>query len=210
MKKKDIEEIFIRFAKSKPDPKIELFHTNSYTLLVAVILSAQSTDKGVNIATTNLFTVADTPEKMILLGEEKLKNYIKTIGLYNSKARNIIAMSELLVKNHASNVPNSLESLQKLPGVGPKSANVILNSIFSKPTIAVDTHVFRVSNRIGFCKTTTPNDTEIKLNKTIPTKWKMKAHHWLVLHGRYVCIARKPKCNQCIILDLCQYKHKNI
>jgi endonuclease-3 len=202
-KKKNIEEIFTRFAVKKPQPRIELDYYSPYTLLVAVVLSAQSTDKGVNRVTPNLFAVADTPEKMVTLGEENLKNYIKTIGLFNNKARNIIKMSEALIAKHNSEVPATLEELSSLPGVGRKSANVMLNSIFGHPTIAVDTHVFRVSNRIGLCKSKNPLQTEKALVEIIPDKWKPNAHHWLVLHGRYVCKARKPDCHKCLINDLC-------
>ena len=205
MNQKTINEIFYRFSQAKPKPQIELNYQCSYTLLVAVILSAQSTDKGVNRATTALFDIANTPEKMVLLGEEKLKTYIKTIGLFNNKAKNIIAMSEQLVKKHNSNVPKDFEALCALPGVGRKSANVVLNSFFGMPTMAVDVHVFRVSNRIGLCKTKTPLETEMALLKVIPKKWMHYAHHWLVLHGRYVCKARKPECHRCLINDLCEY-----
>ncbi|MCL4165989.1 UNVERIFIED_CONTAM: hypothetical protein GTU68_053679 [Idotea baltica] len=208
MKKSDIEEIFKRFAENKPSPKIELDYDSPFTLLVAVVLSAQSTDKGVNRATPKLFEVADTPEKMAELGEESLKEYIKTLGLFNNKAKSIIAMSKMIIANYGSEVPSTLEELQKLPGVGRKSANVMLNSIWGEATIAVDTHVFRVSNRIGFCKAKNPLQTEMALLKKVPKEWKDRAHHWLVLHGRYVCKARKPECGRCLINDICKFKDK--
>ena len=200
--------MFLIFQESSPQPKIELIHINPYTLLVAVILSAQSTDKGVNKATQSLFQLVQTPAQMVSLGEEKLKLYIKSIGLFNSKASNIIAMSKILCEQFDSMVPDNLADLESLPGVGRKSANVILNSIFGKHTMAVDTHVFRVSNRIGLCKTKTPIATERALNAIIPDKFKLYAHHWLVLHGRYICKAKKPSCATCLIKDLCRYDHK--
>lgn len=205
LNKKNIDELFGRLAEKRPEPKIELDYYSPYTLLVAVILSAQSTDKGVNRVTPNLFNVADTPEAMVALGEERLKEYIRTIGLFNAKARNIIKMSAALVAHHSSQVPDTLAELEKLAGVGRKSANVILNSIFGQPTIAVDTHVFRVSNRIGLCSSSNPLQTEKILEASVPKRWKYYAHHWLVLHGRYVCKARKPECGKCIVNDLCQY-----
>ncbi len=211
MNKKKLNEIFSRFAENKPNPRIELDYTSPYTLLVAVVLSAQSTDKGVNKATPALFEVADTPEKMVNLGLDKLKTYIKTIGLYNAKGANIIALSQMLIDKYSGEVPADFEELQKLPGVGRKSAKVMLHSIWNQPVIAVDTHVFRVSNRIGLCNEKNPLKTELALEKTIPIQWKDKAHHWLVLHGRYVCKARKPECDRCLINDLCDYysKHKS-
>ena len=175
---------------------------------MAVVLSAQSTDKGVNKVTPTLFSVADTPEKMVDLGEEKLKKYIKTIGLFNNKAKAIVAFSKMLIDKFNSEVPSTLKELESLPGVGRKSANVMLNSIWGKSTIAVDTHVFRTSNRIGLCKTNNPLNTELALMKIVPKKWQDKAHHWLVLHGRYVCKARKPECGKCIISDICRFKEK--
>ena len=187
IKTQDIDKIFTRLLKTNPNPKIELNYTTPYTLLIAVILSAQSTDKGVNRITPALFEIANTPKQIVNLGEKKLKDYIKTIGLFNSKAKNIINMSKMLLDEYGGMVPNNFDDLKRLPGVGAKSANVMLNSIFEKPTIAVDTHVFRVSNRIGFCNTRTPEATEKTLLKLIPAKWKKKAHHWLVLHGRYIC-----------------------
>lgn len=208
LKKPEIIEIFSRFRENKPSPRIELNYINPYTLLVAVILSAQSTDKGVNKVTDRLFSVVTTPDEMLALGEDGLKDMIKTIGLYNSKASNIIKMSKMLIDEFESQVPNDYDSLCRLAGVGSKSANVILNSIFGHPTIAVDTHVFRVSNRIGLCKTKTPIETENKLPSIIPDEFKHLAHHWLVLHGRYVCVARSPKCSQCIIREICKFKNK--
>ncbi|MCE2992267.1 MAG: endonuclease III [Candidatus Jidaibacter sp.] len=206
MNKQKINEIFRRFKENKPEPKIELHYSNPYELLVAVVLSAQSTDKGVNKVTPKLFEVAGTPEKMINLGEEALKEHIKTIGLFNNKAKNIIALSKVLVEQFAGEVPSDFETLCKLPGVGRKSANVMLNSIWGHKVIAVDTHVFRVSNRIGLCKTTNVEKTEQELMKSIPDVWKDYAHHWLVLHGRYTCKARKPECDKCLISDLCNTK----
>lgn len=210
MNKRKIEEIFSRFKEKRAEPKIELDYYSPYTLLIAVVLSAQSTDKGVNRVTPSLFEVADTPQKMVDLGLEELKKYIKTIGLYNNKAKNIIALSEALLATYNGEVPEDFEALCKLPGVGRKSANVLLNSLWGHRVIAVDTHVFRVSNRIGLCKTNTPEKTEFALMKVIPEKWRDFAHHWLVLHGRYTCLARKPKCEACLIYDLCEFKEKTI
>lgn len=209
MNKKRIDQIFSIWQKENPEPKTELVFTNNYTLLVAVVLSAQSTDVGVNKATKALFKIADTPEKMLKLGEKNLKKYINTIGLYNGKAANIIKLSEILVKKFNSEVPQDFESLKSLPGVGQKTANVVLNCAFGHHTIAVDTHVFRVANRIGFVDETTPEKTEIALLKNIPKKWQNHAHHWMILHGRYVCKARKPECGNCKIEKLCQFKEKN-
>ncbi len=204
MNRKKIDQIFEIWQKENPHPKTELIYSNNYTLLVAVVLSAQSTDIGVNKATKALFKIADTPQKMLKLGEEKLKKHINTIGLYNGKAKNIIALSEILIKQHNSEVPEDFEALQKLPGVGRKTANVILNCAFGHPTMAVDTHVFRVSNRIGFVSEPDVLKTELALLKAIPKKWMNHAHHWLILHGRYVCQARKPKCEECRISGLCE------
>jgi len=210
MKKSKIDSIFVRLAEKNPAPRTELQFTNNYTLLVAVILSAQATDVGVNKATLALFAKADTPEKMLKLGLEGLKKYIKTIGLYNSKAKNIIAMTSMLIEKHDGKVPKTRDELVKLPGVGRKTANVLLNCAFGEPTIAVDTHVFRVANRIGLTNEKDVLKTELALEKSIPKKWKAHAHHWLILHGRYVCKARKPECNKCIINDLCEFKGKNL
>jgi endonuclease III len=208
MKKTKIDQIFTIWQKANPNPKTELIFTNNYTLLVAVVLSAQSTDVGVNKATKALFKVADTPEKMLKLGEKNLKKYINTIGLYNGKAANIIKLSQDLVKKFNSEVPQDFESLRSLAGVGQKTANVVLNCAFGHPTIAVDTHVFRVANRIGFVDETTPEKTEIALMKNIPKKWQNHAHHWMILHGRYVCKARKPECGSCTIEKFCEFKGK--
>ena len=208
MNKKKTNEIFERFAINNPSPTIELDYKSPYTLLVAVVLSAQATDKGVNRATPALFEIADTPEKMVALGEERLKDFVKTIGLYNTKSKNIIALSKALIEKFNSEVPEDFEALQTLPGVGRKSANVMLSSIWNHKALAVDTHVFRVSNRIGLCKSKNVLQTELALQKGIDDKWKPNAHHWLVLHGRYVCKARKPDCGKCLINDLCEYKEK--
>lgn len=203
-----MNEIFRRFSEKNPEPESELESVNHFTFLVAVVLSAQATDKGVNKATKALFKVADTPEKMVKLGEEGLKEYIKTIGLFNSKAKNVIALSQALIERHDSEVPRDREALQALPGVGRKTANVVLNCLWGEPTIAVDTHVHRVSNRIGLVDTKTPEKTEQALLKVIPQPWLQHAHHWLILHGRYVCKARKPDCPHCLIRDLCEYPDK--
>ena len=206
MNKKQIEQIFTIWQKNNPNPTTELNFVNHYTLLVAVVLSAQSTDVGVNKATKELFKIANTPEKMLKLGEEKLKKHINTIGLYNSKAANIIKLSKILVKDFNSEVPEDFESLKSLPGVGQKTANVVLNCAFGHHTIAVDTHVFRLANRLGFTKENTPEKTEIALLKIIPKKYQQHAHHWMILHGRYVCQARKPKCDVCQISEFCNFK----
>ncbi len=209
MDKKKIDKIFKIWQKVNPHPKTELIFTNNYTLLVAVVLSAQSTDIGVNKATKALFIIADTPEKMLKLGEKKLKKYINTIGLYNGKAANIIKLSQILVDKFNSKVPEDFEALKSLPGVGQKTANVVLNCAFGHPTIAVDTHVFRAGNRIGFINETTPEKSEIALLKAIPKKWQNHAHHWMILHGRYICQARKPKCSECAIEKFCEFEYKN-
>lgn len=208
MDKVKVDSVFARLAKANPHPVTELTSTNGFTLLVAIVLSAQATDVGVNKATPALFAVADTPEKMLALGEDGVKKYIKTIGLFNAKSKNIIALSQKLINEFGSKVPHDRDALQSLPGVGRKTANVWLNCALGWPTIAVDTHVFRVSNRLGLCKTKTPDATEAALEKTIPDKWKQHAHHWLILHGRYVCKARKPMCYNCVIEDLCPFKEK--
>lgn len=210
MNNKTINDIFLRFAELTPKPTTELVYRNHFELLIAVILSAQATDKSVNKATATLFFIANTPEKMLALGENGLKEYIKTIGLYSSKAKHIIATCKLLVEQFNSKVPDSREALQSLPGVGRKTANVILNTCFGQPVIAVDTHIFRVANRIGLAKGKTPLAVEQKLIKVIPPEFMHDAHHWLILHGRYTCIARKPKCPTCIINDLCEYKFKTV
>lgn len=208
MKKADRIEFFDRMATALPEPKGELDYVNVYTMLVAVVLSAQATDVGVNKATKELFKVADTPEKMLALGEAKLKSHIKTIGLFNSKAKNVMALSKLLVENYGSVVPENRDELEKLPGVGRKTANVVVNLAFGQPTIAVDTHLFRVSNRTGLAPGKTPLEVERKLDKAVPADRKLHAHHWLILHGRYVCKARKPECPSCLVVDLCAYKAK--
>jgi len=208
MTPKTIREIFKRFQKENPNPKTELHYKTPFEFLVAVILSAQATDVSVNKATKELFKIANTPEKMLTLKEEGLKEYIKTIGLYNSKAKSIINMSQLLVDQYHGKVPNTREALEKLPGVGRKTANVVLNALYHMPTIAVDTHVLRLGNRIGMAPGKTPLEVEEKLEKVVPEEFKMNASHWLVLHGRYVCKAKKPLCKTCIINDLCEYKEK--
>ena len=208
MKKADIATLFDRLAAALPEPKGELDYINPYTLLVAVVLSAQATDAGVNKATASLFKVADTPEKMLALGEARLKDFIKTIGLYNTKAKNVIALSRMLVEQHGGEVPRDRDILQTLPGVGRKTANVVLNVAFGHPTIAVDTHIFRVCNRTGLAPGKTPHEVELKLEKVVPPARKLHAHHWLILHGRYVCKARKPDCPICVIRDVCAFKGK--
>ncbi len=208
MNQQKIDKIFSRLSAVNLEPKTELFFTNDFTLLVAIVLSAQATDAGVNKATPSLFEVADTPEKMLELGETKLKNYIKTIGLFNSKAQNIILLSKKLLEEFGGKIPESREKLITLAGVGSKTANVWLNCARGHPTIAVDTHVFRVANRLGLCNTKTADATELALDKIIPDKWKLHAHHWLILHGRYVCKARNPLCTECALKDLCNFFSK--
>ena len=201
-------EIFRRLAIAIPEPKTELHHNSVFELLIAVILSAQATDKGVNIATAKLYPVANTPSAILALGVEGLEHYIKTIGLYHSKAKNVIATCKILVERFDSIVPNTREALESLPGVGRKTANVILNTAFGQPTIAVDTHIFRLGNRIGLAKGKTPLEVELKLMKSVPKEFMQDAHHLLILHGRYICIARQPKCGECVIRDLCEFKGK--
>ena len=201
-------EIFSRLRAANPHPTTELNYSSPFELLIAVILSAQSTDKGVNKATDKLFQVANTPEAMLALGEEGLKGYIKTIGLYNTKAKNIIATSRILLEKYNSQVPNNREALESLPGVGRKTANVILNTAFGHPTMAVDTHIFRVANRTAIAPGKTVLEVEKKLLKFVPEEFMVDAHHWLILLGRYTCTARKPKCGQCIICDLCEFRKK--
>jgi endonuclease-3 len=206
---KTTTELFYRKLKNaNPNPKGELNYINSYTLLVAVVLSAQATDVSVNKATKNLFKIAKTPEQMLDLGEANLKNHIKTIGLYNSKAKNIINLSLMLKTKHRSIIPQDLETLQQLPGVGRKTANVVLNMAFGHPTIAVDTHVFRIANRTGLAEGKTPLEVEKILNRITPNKFKHLAHHWLILHGRYVCKSRKPDCPNCVVREYCNFKAK--
>ncbi len=202
--------MFRRFAAETPEPKGELFYTNPYTLVVAVVLSAQATDKGVNKATPALFAVADTPGKMLRLGEARLKRHIRTIGLYNAKAKNIIKLSEALVACHGGEVPQSREELEALAGVGRKTANVVLNTAFGQPTMAVDTHLFRVCNRTGLAPGKTPLAVEKGLERCVPEEARRRAHHWLILHGRYVCKARKPDCGGCLIRDLCGWSEKTL
>lgn len=208
MRHADVEAIFTRFQAAEPEPRTELVAPNGYCLLVSVILSAQATDVGVNKATPALFAAADTPQKMLALGEDGLKRYIKTIGLYPSKARNIMAMSALLVERHEGHVPRTREELVALPGVGRKTANVWLNCVLGLPTIAVDTHVLRVANRLGLVKAKTPERAEAALERVIPDRFKTHAHHWLILHGRYVCKARTPECGRCLVADLCGFEGK--
>src|SRR5215217_3959715 len=201
-------EIFRRFRDANPEPRGELEHVDPYTLLVAVVLSAQATDAGVNKATRELFRVADTPQKMVALGEDGVREHIKTINFLNTKARNIIALSRILVEEHGGVVPPARAVLETLPGVGRKSASVVLNMAFGEPTIAVDTHIFRVSNRIPLVITQTPDETQLALERIVPDEFKLHAHHWLILHGRYVCKARRPECYRCLIRDLCRYEPK--
>ncbi|XUM23678.1 endonuclease III [Bradyrhizobium oligotrophicum S58] len=204
----EIREAFSRFAQANPEPKGELEHLNPYTLLVAVVLSAQATDAGVNKATRPLFAVADTPQKMIALGEEQLREYIKTVGLYRTKARNVIALSQKLISEFGGEVPRTRAELESLPGAGRKTANVVLNMAFGEHTMAVDTHVFRVGNRTGLAPGKTPLEVELGLEKMIPAEFMLHAHHWLILHGRYTCLARKPRCALCLIKDLCRWPEK--
>jgi endonuclease III len=206
----EIEEVFRRFHKAEPEPRGELQHINPYTLLVAVVLSAQATDAGVNKATPALFAAADTPAKMVALGEAKVREFVKTIGLFRTKARNVIALSERLIAEHGGMVPPLREALEALPGVGRKTANVVLNIAFGEPTIAVDTHIFRVGNRTGLAPGKNPFEVEMNLEKAVPDKYKLHAHHWLILHGRYTCVARRPLCEKCLINDLCRWPEKTV
>jgi len=208
LNKDQIAEIFRRFHNAEPEPKGELQSFNSYTLLVAVVLSAQATDAGVNRATASLFKVADTPQKMLALGETGLTDYIRSIGLYRMKAKNIIGLSKALLERHGGNVPHERDALEALPGVGRKTANVVLNTAFGEPAMAVDTHIFRLANRTGLAPGKTPLEVEMRLEKVVPDRYKRHAHHWLILHGRYVCKARKPECWRCLIADLCLFKPK--
>ncbi len=210
MKPDKVDQFFARLAALTPEPKGELNYTNAYTLLVAVVLSAQATDTGVNKATAALFKKVSTPQQMLALGLDALKFHIKTIGLYNAKAENVIALSRILIDDHGGTVPQTMEELVKLPGVGRKTANVVLNIFFGQPTIAVDTHVFRVSNRTGLAPGKTVELVEKKLLKVIPAAYMRHAHHWLILHGRYVCKARNPLCGTCVVRDLCAFKDKNL
>ena len=204
----EADEFFRRFQERDPDPRSELEYRNPYTLLVAVVLSAQATDKGVNKATAHLFAKVDTPEKMVALGEDRLREAIKTIGLFRTKAKNVIALSRALIEQHGGQVPRDRDALQELPGVGRKTANVVLNVAFGEPTLAVDTHIFRVCNRTYLAPGKNPREVEDGLERVVPDKYKLHAHHWLILHGRYVCVARKPLCPKCMVADLCRFKPK--
>jgi endonuclease-3 len=208
MNKAKRSEIFARLREQNPKPTTELNYNSTFELLIAVVLSAQATDVGVNKATAKLFPVANTPEAIASLGLEGLKTYIKTLGLFNSKAKHVIGLCHALIKQHNSEVPNNREALEALPGVGRKTANVVLNTAFGQPTIAVDTHIFRVSNRTKIAPGTNVDEVEKRLIRLVPDEFKQDAHHWLILHGRYICIARKPKCGSCIIEDLCEYRSK--
>src|SRR5207342_1097443 len=210
MKKADIFEFYRRLAESNPAPETELEYVNPYTLLVAVALSAQATDVGVNKATRGLFAEVKTPQAMLELGEVGLKQHIKTIGLFNTKAKNVIAAARILVDEFGGEVPRERDKLERLPGVGRKTANVVLNVAFCQPTIAVDTHIFRVSNRTGLAVGKTPLDVEMKLMQVVPERYRLHAHHWLILHGRYVCVARRPLCERCLIADLCKWPGKTV
>jgi endonuclease-3 len=206
----EIDEAFRRFHAANPEPKGELQYVNVFTLLIAVVLSAQATDAGVNKATPALFAAADTPAKMVALGEERVRDLIKTIGLFRTKAKNVIALSQKLIDEHGGEVPRDRAALEALPGVGRKTANVVLNIAFGEPTIAVDTHLFRVGNRTGLATGKTPLEVELKLDRVVPANYKLHAHHWLILHGRYVCVARRPLCETCVIADLCRWPGKTV
>ena len=208
MNKADVVEFFSRLAADNPHPETELESGSAYQLLVAVVLSAQATDVGVNKATRRLFQEVHTPAQMVALGEEKLKEHIKTIGLFNTKAKNVIALSEQLIADHNGEVPDDRDELEKLPGVGRKTANVVMNVAFGAETFAVDTHIFRVGNRTGLARGKTPLAVELKLEKAVPQPFRLHAHHWLILHGRYVCKARTPECWRCVVADLCAFKPK--
>ena len=208
LKPPDVEEMFRRFQAANPEPKGELHYVNPYTLLVAVVLSAQATDEGVNKATKPLFAIADTPQKMVALGEDTVRDAIKTIGLFRGKARNVILLSQQLINAHDGQVPDDRDALEALPGVGRKTANVVLNIAFGHLTIAVDTHLFRLGNRMGLAPGKTPLDVELKLLKVVPKAYGRHAHHWLILHGRYVCKARRPECWHCLIADICTFRPK--
>ena len=208
MKPAQIEHFFATLSAANPSPETELKYVNAYTLLVAVVLSAQATDVGVNKATEKLFKAVTTPAQMLKLGEDGLKQHIKTIGLFNAKAKNVIALSQFLVDKHGGEVPRDRDALQELPGVGRKTANVVLNVLWGEPTIAVDTHIFRVGNRTGMAKGKSPLEVELKLEKVVPAKYRQHAHHWLILHGRYICKARKPDCWRCVVAEDCSFKPK--
>jgi endonuclease-3 len=204
----EVAEVFRRFQDASPEPKTELRYTSPFTLLVAVVLSAQATDAGVNKATPALFAQADTPAKMVKLGVERVTELVRTIGLFRTKAKNVVALSRVLVDEHGGAVPRERAALEALPGVGRKTANVVLNVAFGEPTIAVDTHIFRVANRTGLAPGKTPLDVEQGLERVIPAEYKLHAHHWLILHGRYICLARRPRCPDCLIADLCRFRDK--
>ncbi len=208
LSRSEVEALFSRLQARLPEPRGELEYVNPYTLLVAVVLSAQATDAGVNKATRPLFARADTPEKMVALGEAGVLDAIRTIGLFNTKAKNVVALSRILLEEHGGQVPTSRDALERLPGVGRKTANVVLNTGFGQPTIAVDTHVFRIANRTGLAPGEDPAEVEAILERVTPARFKLHAHHWLILHGRYVCVARKPKCPVCVIADICRYPAK--
>lgn len=208
LKPDEIVAMFETFKAAQPEPKGELEHVNAYTLLVAVVLSAQATDAGVNKATRALFAKADTPEKMVALGEDTVREHIKTIGLFRNKAKNVIALSDQLIQKHASEVPQDRDALEELPGVGRKTANVVLNMAFGEARIAVDTHIFRVANRTGLAPGKDPLDVELNLERMVPETYKLHSHHWLILHGRYICVARKPRCADCSINNWCKFKDK--
>ncbi len=210
MREDEIAQMFAIFHAHNNHPKGELEHSNIYTLLVAVVLSAQATDRSVNLATKALFAKVQTPEQMLELGEENLRNHIRTIGLYKTKAKNVIRLSQQLIEHHQAIVPDDRIALEKLAGVGRKTANVVLNMAYGKPTIAVDTHLFRIANRMGLAPGKNPLEVEIALEKRIPAQWLFHAHHWLILHGRYICLARKPKCFNCNVASLCHYKAKTL
>ncbi len=210
MNQADAETFFERLAAERPNPTTELEYSNPYTLLVSVVLSAQATDVSVNKATEPLFRVADSPQKMLELGEERLIGYIRTIGLFRTKAKNVLALSRILIEKHGGEVPAAREALEELPGVGRKTANVVLNTAFGQPAIAVDTHIFRVANRTGLAPGNTPLVVEQELERIVPKRFKRGCHHWLILHGRYVCVARKPKCEICVVNDLCAYPAKTV
>jgi endonuclease III len=210
LKPAEVEAMFAAFAKANPDPRGELKFINPYTLLVAVVLSAQATDTSVNKATEPLFRIVDTPQKMLNLGVDKLKDFIRTIGLFNTKAKNVIELSRRLIAEHNGVVPRNRDVLETLPGVGRKTANVVMNIAFAEPTIAVDTHIFRVGNRTGLAPGKTPLAVELNLLKAVPARYKLHAHHWLILHGRYICVARKPKCGACHIVAQCRFREKEL
>ena len=208
MQPADVQKFFRRLSDANPAPQTELVYSNPYTLLVAVVLSAQATDVGVNKATKALFKAADSPQKMLALGEDRVREHVKTIGLFNSKAKNIVKLSKILLEQYGGKVPCNRDALQALPGVGRKTANVVLNVAFGEATIAVDTHIFRVGNRTGLARGRTPLAVELKLEKAVPEKYRLHAHHWLILHGRYTCKARKPDCPNCRVADLCAFRGK--